>query len=76
MTLTDIIPTLRSTCYARLDRGLWPASAESSCDGEVSVGGLRLTELAARFGTPLYVLDTDEVRKRCRAYRSALPGVE
>lgn len=32
--------------------------------------------LAATHGTPGYVLDVAEVRRRCRAYRSALPDAE
>ncbi|MBO0875473.1 MAG: diaminopimelate decarboxylase, partial [Pseudonocardia sp.] len=50
--------------------------ARADCAGEVVVGGVPLSELAARHGTPSYVLDTDEVRRRCREYRRALPGVE
>jgi diaminopimelate decarboxylase len=50
----------------------WPASALLA-DGDVQVGGLRLSGLAARYGTPFYVLDQGEVRSRARAYRRALP---
>jgi diaminopimelate decarboxylase len=32
--------------------------------------------VAARFGTPVQVLDTTDVRARCRSYRSALPDAE
>jgi diaminopimelate decarboxylase len=35
-----------------------------------------LAQLAARFATPLYVLDEAEVRSRCRAYRRALPEAD
>jgi diaminopimelate decarboxylase len=35
-----------------------------------------LTQLAARFGTPCYLLDEMGVRQRCREYREALPDVE
>jgi diaminopimelate decarboxylase len=50
----------------------WPASARRS-GADISVGGISLAGLAARYGTPLYVLDEDEVRARARAYRDALP---
>jgi diaminopimelate decarboxylase len=76
VTLADLIPSLRGSCYARLERGIWPSSAASSCGGELTVGGVRFTDLAGQFGTPLYVLDTAEVLDRMRAYRAALPGVE
>ena len=36
--------------------------------GHLTFAGLDTTELAARFGTPLYLLDEDRVRARCREY--------
>lgn len=44
--------------------------------GELLVGGVPLTELAARFGTPCQVLDEAEVRRRCREILTALPEAE
>ncbi|MER6911910.1 diaminopimelate decarboxylase [Streptomyces sp. NPDC000594] len=41
-----------------------------------AVGGVPLLELAERYGTPLHVLDEDEVRSRARAWRRALPDAE
>lgn len=56
---------------------VWPASATRTPDGVVSVAGAELTALAAEFGTPLFVVDEDEVRSRARAvrdaFRAALP---
>lgn len=45
---------------------LWPASARRDDDGRIEVGGVVLADLAERHGTPLYVLDEDEVRSRAR----------
>jgi len=53
----------------------WPAAARRSGD-DILVGGVGLSQLAARFATPLYVLDEAEVRARCRSYRHALPDAE
>jgi diaminopimelate decarboxylase len=39
--------------------------------GHLEIGGCDAVELAARFGTPLYVMDEDELRAKCRAYRRA-----
>ncbi|MFF7680639.1 diaminopimelate decarboxylase [Actinacidiphila glaucinigra] len=61
------------TAYPDADLSVWPASASSASHGEVTVGGVALTEVAERFGTPAYVLDEGEVRDRCRAYRAAFP---
>ncbi|MEM7095568.1 MAG: diaminopimelate decarboxylase [Actinomycetota bacterium] len=35
-------------------------------DGELMVGGVAVSELAAEFGTPLFVYDEDHLRARCR----------
>lgn len=76
MTLAELIPSLRTTCYARLERGIWPDFTQASCAGGLAVGGVELADLARRFGTPLYVLDTEQVRARMLAYRTALPSAE
>ncbi|MFF3765343.1 diaminopimelate decarboxylase [Streptomyces sp. NPDC001922] len=55
---------------------IWPASARSAADGDVTVGGVSLAEAADRFGTPVYLLDEDEVRERCRTYRTAFPDAD
>ncbi|SCD49673.1 diaminopimelate decarboxylase, partial [Streptomyces sp. SolWspMP-sol7th] len=55
------------------DLALWPDSARLTADGDVLVGGVPLTSAAERYGTPLYVLDEDQVRARARAYRAAFP---
>jgi diaminopimelate decarboxylase len=55
---------------------VWPASAVAPREGEVTVGGVPLAEVADRFGTPVYVIDEDEVRERCRTYRHAFPEAE
>jgi diaminopimelate decarboxylase len=56
---------------APFDLSLLPASAALDGAGHVTVGGLDLVDLAANFGTPLYVYDEAELRARCRAYHAA-----
>jgi len=51
---------------------LLPDTAARTADGHLSVGGCDLVELAARFGTPLYVFDEATLRGRLRGYREAL----
>jgi len=51
------------------DLSLLPASASVDGAGQLSIGGVGVTELARRFGTPCYVYDEAEIRDRCRAYR-------
>ncbi len=51
--------------------GIWPASARRDAEGALEVGGVATSELARRFGTPLYVMDEEEARGRARRIRSA-----
>ncbi|MDO4887494.1 MAG: diaminopimelate decarboxylase [Actinomycetaceae bacterium] len=51
--------------------GIWPASVRRE-DGELSIGGISVHELVEEFGSPLYVLDEDELRGRCRAWKQAM----
>lgn len=55
---------------------VWPGTARPTAGGDVTVGGVSLAEAADRYGTPLYLLDEDEFRARCRAYRRAFPDTE
>lgn len=40
--------------------------------GHLAVGGIDAVELAAEFGTPLYVMDEDVLRANCRTYVNAI----
>ena len=40
--------------------------------GHLEIGGCDAVDLAARFGTPLYVIDEALIRQRCREYADAL----
>ena len=52
---------------------LFPLSARVA-DGELSLGGCRAPELAARHGTPLLVYCEKTIRAQARAYAEAAPG--
>ncbi|MCU1444463.1 diaminopimelate decarboxylase [Cryobacterium sp.] len=51
--------------------GLWPATAQRAEDGAITIGGVSAPDLAARFGTPLYVVDEADVRTRAADLRTA-----
>jgi diaminopimelate decarboxylase len=53
-----------------LSAGLWPASARRNSAGELLIGGLTATDLAAEFGTPLYVIDETDARTRAVELRA------
>ncbi|MFI0942904.1 diaminopimelate decarboxylase [Streptomyces sp. NPDC021020] len=55
---------------------VWPASAGHAPGGDLSVASVPLAEAADRFGTPLYVLDEDDFRGRCRTYTAAFPEAD
>lgn len=46
--------------------GLLPDSAEVGDDGQLLIGGCDVADLAAEYGTPLFVYDEDQLRARCR----------
>ncbi len=46
---------------------LLPDSATIGTDDSLSIGGVRVAELAAQYGTPLFVYDEEHLRARCRA---------
>jgi diaminopimelate decarboxylase len=54
------------------NRNLTPLSTALADDDQLVVGGCRLDDLAATYGTPVYVLDEATLRATCRAYRDAL----
>jgi len=55
---------------------LLPDTASIGSDGRLSIGGCDLLDLAAEFGTPLFVYDEAHLRARCREAVEAFgPGV-
>ncbi|NLU76825.1 diaminopimelate decarboxylase [Micromonospora sp. HNM0581] len=52
---------------------LWPRNVTRGADGVLTVAGLGVRHIAAEFGTPVYVLDEDDLRSRCRDFRAAFP---
>jgi diaminopimelate decarboxylase len=52
---------------------VWPRGSrrEEIGHGALLVGGVDVRDLAQQYGTPLYVLDEEDVRARCREFRAA-----
>ena len=44
-------------------------------EGHLCLGGLDVVTLAKEYSTPLYLLDEDRIRNRCRVYKEALSEV-
>jgi diaminopimelate decarboxylase len=55
---------------------VWPRNTVRGDDGVVSIAGVPVTELAAEYGTPLFVIDEDDFRFHCREIAEAFGGGE
>ncbi|WP_409059685.1 diaminopimelate decarboxylase [Streptomyces sp. SYP-A7185] len=71
----DVLPEGHYTAPAddlnSLDPKVWAQTVGRDADGVVTVGGIKVTQLAEEFGTPAYFLDEDDFRARCHAWRGA-----
>jgi diaminopimelate decarboxylase len=59
---------------APIERSLLPQTSHVGRDGRLAIGGVDVGELAAEFGTPLFVYDEDHLRSRCREATAGFPG--
>ena len=53
-----------------LDPAIWPRSARR-VDGVLTLGGIDIRDLATRYGTPVFALDEEDFRGRCRDFSQA-----
>lgn len=53
---------------------VWPRNAVRGDDGVVRIAGVAVTDLAQHYGTPLFVIDEDDFRSRCREIAEAFGG--
>jgi diaminopimelate decarboxylase len=65
-----------SEALHEISPGVWPATAARADGAELAqraliVGGVDVRDLAAEFGTPLFVLDEVDFRARAAAFRTA-----
>ncbi|WP_300345138.1 diaminopimelate decarboxylase [Nesterenkonia sp.] len=51
-----------------LEAELFPAYTARTADGELTLGGVRVSVLAAEYGTPLYVISEADFRARARGF--------
>ena len=60
--------------FNELPAHVWPRNAVRQEDGVVTVAGVPLPDLAEEYGTPLFVVDEDDFRSRCRDMATAFGG--
>jgi diaminopimelate decarboxylase len=67
------VPTTAAEVMS-LAPNVWPRNLVRGQNGEVSIAGVTVSELARQYGTPLFVIDEDDFRSRCREIASAFGG--
>ena len=58
----------------RLASNVWPRNTVRDESGVTSIAGIALTDLAREYGTPLFVIDEDDFRSRCKEIAAAFGG--
>jgi len=54
-----------------LAKDIWPATAKRESEGQLSIGGVSVGDLAGEYGTPLYVVDKTDFFGRAKRIREA-----
>jgi len=72
MSLPSFCPYEEAADRQSPNRNLAPLTAAVDLAQQLWVGGCRLADLAAHYGTPLYVLDEATLRSSCQAYGKAM----
>ncbi|WP_257181343.1 diaminopimelate decarboxylase [Corynebacterium cystitidis] len=62
------------TDFNSLPKHVWPRGAARQEDGVVTIAGVPLDEIAEDYGTPVFVVDEDDFRSRCRDMARAFGG--
>ncbi len=57
-----------------MDKTMLHGTMKINEKGHLTIGGCDTLDLAREFGTPLLILDEDEIRRKCREFRSAFKG--
>ncbi|WP_253900653.1 diaminopimelate decarboxylase [Mycobacterium asiaticum] len=53
---------------------VWPRNTVRDEGGVAAIAGVKVTDLAAEYGTPLFVIDEDDFRSRCKETAAAFGG--
>lgn len=74
MPFLDILPSMRHAATPRLDPAVWSHTTHVDNAGRLTIGGVACADIADECGTPAFVLDEADFRRRARRYRKELPG--
>jgi diaminopimelate decarboxylase len=67
----DPRPPASAEAMNHLSPAIWPSTARRNADGALEIGGLDVRTVATDFGTPVFLLDEDDLRGRARRYRAS-----
>src|SRR4051812_28541935 len=70
------LPPRSSDQLLMLAPNVWPRNTVRGDDGVASIAGVKVTDIAEEFGTPVFVIDEDDFRSRCREIAAAFGGGE
>lgn len=59
-----------------LPTSVWPRTASRDKDGMLTIGGVRIDTIIEQYGTPVFVVDEEDFRSRCRDMAGAFGGAE
>ncbi|WP_018295806.1 diaminopimelate decarboxylase [Corynebacterium lubricantis] len=72
--MTESLSKLSNEGFNELPSHVWPRNACRQEDGVVTIAGVPLPEIAEEYGTPVFVVDEDDFRSRCRDMAEAFGG--
>jgi diaminopimelate decarboxylase len=55
---------------------LWPRTVTRADDGALTIGGVSVRDLAEEYGTPVYLLDEEDFRARCREFADSFADAD
>ncbi|MBV9593437.1 MAG: diaminopimelate decarboxylase [Actinobacteria bacterium] len=73
--LAELHPLNPPTDPGAIDPSIWPASV-NRVEGVLRIGGRSVTELTAEHGSPVFLLDEDDLRGRARSYAQAFANAD
>jgi len=59
-----------------VNQEIMPFTAKVNSSGHLEIGGCDITQVAEKYGTPLYIVDEETIRKSCREYKKAFEKYE
>ena len=72
MKLSDQRKQEKNSFETLKNSGILPVTAKTNPNYEFLIGGCSIKELVKDYGTPLYIIDEETIRRKCNEYLSSL----